>query len=119
MAPSTNGQRQADTEESDTETGLCHEEAGGKEASVKTPEPTFENEPRYAQPPDTPKRSPEKRTEQNPLLKLAVILASHWSILLIQSSYWSRCPAALAAARSHSRQDKFIFKTLQNTLPCL
>ena len=87
-------------EESDLEPGLGHEESGAKEVSpdqsgasilttnqsqagAHTPEPTFENEPRYSQqPPDTPKRSPEKRAEQNPLLKLAVILASHWLILL-------------------------------------
>ena len=44
------------------------------QASSQTPEPTFENEPRYSQqPPDPPKRSPEKRAEPNPLLKLAVI----------------------------------------------
>ena len=88
------------------------------QASIKTPEPTFENEPRYAQPPDTPKRSPEKRSEPNPLLKLAVILASHWPILVILASQWSilvilashssRCLAVLAAARSHLRHDILI-----------
>ena len=54
--------------------GLYQEETGAKE-SVVTPEPTFENEPRYTAapaPPDTPKKSPEKKAESNPLLKLAV-----------------------------------------------
>lgn len=74
------------------------------QAGTHTPEPTFENEPRYSQqPPDTPKRSPEKRAEPNPLLKLAVILASHWLMFLIFSSHWSRCLAAPVAARSRSR----------------
>ena len=41
-----------------------------KEVSNKTPEPTFTNEPRY-DPPDTPKKTPQK-TEPNPMLKLAV-----------------------------------------------
>ena len=60
-------------EESDMD-GLYQEETGAKE-SVVTPEPTFENEPRYTAapaPPDTPKKSPEKKAESNPLLKLAV-----------------------------------------------
>ena len=40
----------------------------------KTPEPTFQDEPRY-NPPETPKRSPKPsptKTEPNPLLKLAM-----------------------------------------------
>ena len=45
-----------------------------KDAETQTPEPTFDNEPRY-NPPETPKKSPKPtpiKTEPNPLLKLAV-----------------------------------------------
>ena len=98
-APSTHYQQKyiggadlREGEESDLEPGLGQEETGAKEvrsdqsgasilttdqsqAGTRTPEPTFENEPRYSQqPPGTPKRSPEKRSEPNPLLKLAVRL---------------------------------------------
>ena len=77
---SSNGDSRLTGKQREVESDDTDRTSPDERAAVKTPEPTFLNEPRYEpryEPPETPKRSPKLsqspvKSDSNPLLKLAV-----------------------------------------------
>ena len=78
---SSNGHSRAQGKQREVESDDTDRISPDERAAVKTPEPTFLDEPRYEpryeryEPPETPKKSPKQspvKSDPNPLLKLAV-----------------------------------------------
>ena len=75
---SSNGHSRLNGKQREVESDDTDRTSPEERGAVKTPEPTFLNEPRYEpryEPPETPKRSPKPspvKSDCNPLLKLAV-----------------------------------------------
>ena len=66
-----NGRNSGSTKQREPESDDTDRTSPEETRANKTPEPTFVDEPRYSDPPETPKKSPVK-AESNPLLRLAV-----------------------------------------------